>query len=149
MGGSHGKFDPFDIDWDDFRDHFMHHHRPKAHQNTPWIDEYIQDILSQILPFNPKSSARRTRIKPDIFETHHSVIVRLRIPEGVNVKRLRLFLSTNQVCISGLHEREEVISLPALCRYSGCKAQLKDDILEIRIAKELNEPYREIDIQYL
>jgi HSP20 family molecular chaperone IbpA len=151
MSGSQRKFNPFDSNWKDFEKNFMRGYRDAFNYDLSWLDGYIQNMISQAIPSSQHFSGfTQNRLRPDVFETHQDMIVRVRIPERANTRKLGVaFNNANKVRISGLGDRDETISLPAAGRYDGSKAFFKDGILEIRIPKELNEAYQDIYIQYM
>lgn len=146
-----GKSNPFDANWEDFEKNFMQSHKDIFNHDLSWLDDYIQSMVSQVLPgSNHINQSGHTRLQPDVFDTHHHIIVRAKIPERVNTRKLKVaFNNANQIRISGMGDKDETVSLPAPGRHDGSKAIFKDDILEIRIPKETNEHYQDIHIQYL
>lgn len=150
MPDSQNKFGPFDMNWKDLGEQFMSPHKDAYNQDFSWIGDYVQDMLSQVLPDEAvHNSYVPSRLRPDVIDTHQYIIIRAKVPARVNTRKLKVFFNANQVRLTGLGEEEEVVQLPASGRFEGSKAILKDDILEIRIPKELNEHYQEIHIQYL
>lgn len=150
MTGPQDQFNPFGPNWNDFRKHFDPSQKGIPNQDSSWIEDYVKGVLSQVLPDDTiQNHSIPIRLRPDVIDTHHYIIVRAKIPEHANTRNMKVFFNTGQVRLSGLTEKEEVVSLPSPGRYNGSKAIFKDDILEIRIPKELNEPDREITIQFL
>lgn len=126
------------------------------------INNYIQSMMGQMLPeqvqkmmqsqsFNdlgkqsPKSSST---IPSSVFETHDHVYVRLEIKNMEWLKNIRLYHTSNQMIIEHIPKFEDkhTITLPALVRKKGTTAQVKDGILEIKIPKNIDMQYSEIDI---
>lgn len=152
MPDSRGKFNPFDTNWKEFGKQFMSSYEETDNQEFSWIEDYVRDILSQVLPdevMQNSSMSMPSRPHPSVFDTHHDTIVRVKVPEHTSAQELKVFFNTSQLRILGLEEKEKVIPLPTPGRFDGSKAVFKDNILEIRIPKELNELYQEVNIQYL
>lgn len=126
------------------------------------INQYIQNMMGQMLPdqiqkmmqtnsftdiVKPNPQASPT-IPSSVFETHDNVYVRLQIKDEEWLKKIRLYHTSNQMIIEHIpnFEDKHTITLPALVRKKGTIAQLKDGILEIKIPKNIDMQYSEIDI---
>ncbi|MFO1444766.1 Hsp20/alpha crystallin family protein [Bacillus sp. Bva_UNVM-123] len=126
------------------------------------INHYIQNMMGQMLPeqmqkimnnqnFNGKAeqfSPPPSAFPASVFETHENVYVRLEIKDEEWLKNMRLFHTSNQMIIEHIPKFEDkhTITLPALVKRKGTTAHVKDGILEIRIPKNIDMQYSEIDI---
>lgn len=150
MSGARGKFNPFEMNWKDFEKQFNATHTGPQNSDLTWIEDYVKEMLAQVLPGGAtQPPSVPSRMRPDVIDTHHCLIVRANVPERANLRKLKVFFHANRLRISGLSDEEVIVPLPALGRYEGSKAIFKDDVLEIRIPKELNETHQEISIQFL
>lgn len=122
-----------------------------------WIEGYIQDMMSKAIP-NYKENAgntaginsRNTSFNYNIFETHDYMITRVKVPEDVYHKNVRVWFDINQLTLTGLsNNRSETIRLPFKGRYTGSQGYYKDDYLEVRIPKDNRKNLKEIDVKYL
>ena len=126
------------------------------------MNKYIQNMMGQMLPDqvqkmmqsqnfndivkpNPQNSSS---IPSSVFETHDYVYVRLEIKDSEWLKMIRLYHTSNQMIVEHIpnFEDKHTITLPALVRKKGTTAQVKDGILEIKIPKNIDMQYSEIDI---
>lgn len=126
------------------------------------INHYIQNMMGQMLPeqmqkimnnqnFNGKAeqfSPPPSAFPASVFETHENVYVRLEIKDEEWLKNMRLFHTSNQMIIEHIpnFEDKHTITLPALVKRKGTTANVKDGILEIKIPKNIDMQYSEIDI---
>lgn len=101
MSGSQRKFNPFDSNWKDFEKNFMRGYRDAFNYDLSWLDGYIQNMISQAIPSSQHFSGfTQNRLRPDVFETHQDMIVRVRIPERANTRKLGVaFNNANKVRI--------------------------------------------------
>ena len=136
------------------------------------IEKYVKDMMSQMMPgnmqgmpgnmqgmdpgnfssfFNPQANhhqQKNSALNSSVFETHHYVFVRIPIKNEQWLKDLRIFHTSNQLIVEHVPEYEDkhTIVLPALVRKKGASANFKDDTLEIRIPKNTDMQYTEIDV---
>jgi HSP20 family molecular chaperone IbpA len=107
------------------------------------INAYVQNVLSNV-------SHSDTMLSSETFETHHSVIVQLKLPKKVHPKNLRVLINAHNIKINGQNEGEgQLIKLPCSVVPTGSKAQYKQGILEIKMPKvRFKEHFHEIFIQF-
>lgn len=132
------------------------------------INNYIQNMMGQMFPehlqkmmneqeskhfFTGKekqsSQSQSTSSLPSsVFETHDFVYVRIQIKNEEWLKAMRIYYTSNQMIIEHIPEYDDkhTIILPALVKKKGTTAQVKDNILEIKIPKSVDMQYSEIDI---
>jgi len=108
------------------------------------LSEIVQQSVSKIIDRElkskmPNSMFGRT-LSCDIFETHRSVIVRIRVPEGVNPRELDVAISSHKVRIKQPSGEKRVIALPRAVNPRRARSMYKDGILELRLPKT-REPY--------
>ena len=130
------------------------------------IDNYVQDIIGKIMPGNMKgmmnpqemfngfqSSPSQPQpstgaLNSNAFETHDFVFVRIPIKNEEWVKNLRIYHTSNQLIVEHipLHEDKHIITLPAIVKKKGASANYKDSVLEIKIPKNIDMQFSQIDV---
>lgn len=125
-----------------------------SNPDMSWVQDYINDIMKQAMPgqFNEGQSSDRSHTpkqssSPEVFETHHYMIARIKVPEDIYPENVKVMFHTNELNIEGIQSRPLQVKLPGNGLYKGSKAFYKDHILEIRIPKRSKERYQEIPIQ--
>lgn len=134
----------------------------KNFQNND-VQAFIDKVFSEVMPdkvqetMNPETSDKSFQpsglqpLNAKVFETHSFIYIRIPIEEENWLKKMKILQTSNQSLIQGIpnNEDQHVISLPALVRKKGTTVQYKNDILEIRLQKQADIPYSEIDISEL
>ncbi|WML60090.1 Hsp20/alpha crystallin family protein [Neobacillus sp. PS2-9] len=130
------------------------------------IDNYVQDLLGKIMPSNmrggmnpqdffsgfqsPVSHQQSATggLNSTAFETHDFVFVRIPIKHDEWIKNLRIYHTTNQLIVEHIpqHDDKHVITLPAIVRKKGATANYKDNMLEVKIPKNIDMQYSQIDV---
>jgi HSP20 family molecular chaperone IbpA len=131
---------------------------------TDWVEEYVQDVLKKSFSqrtgsFIPEESARAETSEAgqgldydyETFETHHNVIVRITVPEDVQVKNVRLYAGSMQLKVEQDPTRSSMyIPLPSEVDGGGVKASLKDRVLEVRCPRRQEaEVFQEVRVRFL
>jgi hypothetical protein len=136
--------------------------------NPDEINHYIQDILEKMLPgnmrgmmnphdlmnsFQPSSGHQpaSNSLNASAFETHDFVFVRIPINNEEWIKKIRIFHTSNQLIVERIpdYEDKHIITLPAIVKKKGSAANYKDGTLEIRIPKNIDMQFSEIDVTEL
>ena len=134
--------------------------------NPQDIQKYVQQMMDKLMPdslqkmepdkmfqsFSKGENFRNDNINHSekfnyvVFETHH--YVRIPILDSNWLEHLKIFYTSNQLIIQHIpsFEDKHTITLPAIVRKKGSVALYKDDILEIRIQKNIDIQYSEIDV---
>lgn len=130
------------------------------------INNFVQDIIGKMIPgnlqgmMNPRelfnnfqnpSPQQRTSagvLNSSAFETHDYVFVRIPLKNEEWIKKLRLYHTSNQLIIEHIPEHEDTntITLPAIVKRKGAIANCKDGILEVKIPKNVDMQYSQIDV---
>ncbi|QED48277.1 Hsp20/alpha crystallin family protein [Cytobacillus dafuensis] len=140
----------------------------KAQMNPEEVDKYVTDIMNQVFPqqmqkmqgmMNPQSfmsdfnydtpeTPNDSSLSSSVFETHNNVFVRLPIKEEQWLKDMRIYHTSNQLIIEHIPEKEDKhsIVLPAIVKKKGASAYYKDGMLEIKIQKNIDMQYSQIDV---
>ncbi|HEX6923101.1 MAG TPA: Hsp20/alpha crystallin family protein [Bacillales bacterium] len=138
--------------WDFFRQQPEGSDSPSGNWGDPdmsWVKDYVEDVMSQAFPGQFKDGAHRNgNIKSDVFETHHSMIIRMDVPEDIIPENVKVMFHTNELKVEGIASQPQIIKLPGNGLYKGSKAIYKNHVLEIRIPKRSRGQYQEIPIQF-
>ncbi|AZU63016.1 spore coat protein [Neobacillus mesonae] len=129
------------------------------------IDKYVQDIISKALPdnmrgmMNPQEmfngfqsstqqQAATGSLNSTAYETHDYVFVRIPIKDEEWLKKLRLYHTSNQLILEHIPEKDDkhTITLPAIVKKKGAAANYKDGILEVKIPKNIDMQFSQIDV---
>jgi hypothetical protein len=154
---NNGPFNPFDFNWESFEKNFGIKMPPigrgQNSANPNWVENYVQDILSQVMPSQmmQPQQRRQSGLNEQVFETHDFVVARVPIPESADPYNVRVFLINNHTLrIEGLEGvPNHSIQLPVSVRPNGTKASYKNRVLEIRMPKESGEEIRkEINVRF-
>ncbi|PLT34991.1 Hsp20/alpha crystallin family protein [Bacillus sp. V5-8f] len=148
---------------------FLKNNRDNLPKSFPFdIQSLINQVVSQVIPDNlqqmmdqhtnqgvqnSKQNVQNSKrnnhpLNADVFETHSEVYVRVPIKDPEWVKQVKIFHTTNQSIIEGIPDQEDkhVITLPAIVKKKGSTAKYKDDTLEIRLVKNTDFQYSQIDV---
>ncbi|SFC77241.1 hypothetical protein SAMN05443252_10683 [Bacillus sp. OV322] len=136
------------------------------------VQSFIDTLFSQVIPQNmkgmmnpgqndggggfppfgqspqPASAERKSPLGAEVFETHTDVYVRIPVKDPEWLKKIRIFHTSNQSIIEGIPENDDkhIITLPAIVKKKGASAHFKDHTLEIKLQKNLDLQYSEIDV---
>jgi hypothetical protein len=130
------------------------------------INNYVQDILGKIMPGNMKGMMNphemfqgfHSSVSPQeptkgilnstAFETHDFVFVRIPIKNEEWVKQIRIYHTSNQLIVEHIPDNEDkhTITLPAIVKKKGATAAYKDSMLEVKIPKNIDLQFSEIDV---
>lgn len=131
------------------------------------VDNYVQDIIGKIMPgnmremMNPQdmfngfqsSASQQSQSSNEVlnssaFETHDFVFVRIPIKNEEWIKLLRVYHTSNQLIVEHIpkHEDKHIITLPAIVKRKGATANYKDGMLEVKIPKNIDMQFSQIDV---
>lgn len=130
------------------------------------IDKYVQDIIGKVFPANMRGMmnpmdilngfqtspsqqpASSGNLNSSAFETHDYVFVRIPIKDEDWLKKLRLYHTSNQLILEHIpeHDDKHTITLPAIVKKKGAAANYKDGILEVKIPKNIDMQFSQIDV---
>ena len=96
----------------------------------------------------PSTTENTQNLKYSIFETHENIFVRIEIETEEWLKELRLYHTSTQLIIEHIPEIDDkhTIPLPSLVKKKGTTAHFKDGILEVKIVKNIDMQFSEVDI---
>lgn len=130
------------------------------------IEKYVQQMMGKVFQPNMNSMLKPEEwlrdmeknskapmepvntIKAEIFETHDYVFIRIPLKSEEWLKQMRLFYTSNHVIIEHIPEDTDkhTLILPATVKRKGAAASHKDGVLELRLAKQSDLQYSEIDL---
>lgn len=87
-------------------------------------------------------------IQYSVYETHDFIFVRIVIEREEWLKQLKLYYTSHLLIIENIPEpgKKHTIPLPALVKKKGSSAHYKEETLEIKILKNIDMQFSEIDI---
>lgn len=121
------------------------------------MEKYIYDMMEKMMPKDSFSRPNKKKEKQDqnhdkklkweVFETLDFVYVMIPVKEHW-IEHIKLFITSNQLIIKNIpHEGDKhIIVLPAVVRKKGTTAQVKDEMLEVKIPKDIDIQFSEIGI---
>ncbi|MGG5253943.1 Hsp20/alpha crystallin family protein [Neobacillus sp. SM06] len=129
------------------------------------IDKYVQDIMEKMIPgtmrgmMNPQdmlnqfqspigSQQSQDALQSTTFETHDFVFVRIPIKNEEWLKQMAIYHTSNKLLVEHIpnYEDKHSITLPAIVRKKGAAANYRDGILEVRIPKNIDMQFSQIDV---
>lgn len=119
------------------------------------IQSYVNEMMRKfnVTQFsdtteNPSNPSDTSDLGSNVFETFDSVYIRLSLPKDVTLKHLRIYHTSNQAILENIHEKgdRKVIVLPCVVKKKGATAQVKDNILEIKIPRSDDLQFTEVSI---
>ncbi|OZI12233.1 spore coat protein [Bacillaceae bacterium SAS-127] len=138
------------------------------------IEKYVQNVLTQSMPeslqqqqkpfdflkhtpfpsidnqqpidSSPKKETPTIHIS--VFETHEDVYVKFPVEDASMFSHLKIYHTSNQVIIEGIptSEDKKVVILPAIVKKKGAVTNFKEGILQIKIPKDIDLQYTEVDV---
>jgi HSP20 family molecular chaperone IbpA len=132
------------------------------------IDKFVKQMMGQMMPAQMqemmnnqdwmKSSQKQSSeqassttgesLSYSVFDTHNHVFVRISIKEESWLKQLKLYHTSNQLMVEQIPTATDklTITLPSIVRKKGTTTTYKDNILEVKIPKNIDMQYSEIEI---
>jgi HSP20 family molecular chaperone IbpA len=138
------------------------------------INQYVQNIMEQMgSMFHPSAthymnpqdfmksfhasehdqtafsnSENKPALKYSVYETHDFIFVRIDIEQEEWLQQLKLYHTSHLLIIENIPETgaKHSIPLPALVKRKGTSAQYKEQTLEVKILKNIDMQFSEIDI---
>ncbi|WP_342351986.1 Hsp20/alpha crystallin family protein [Neobacillus soli] len=129
------------------------------------IENFVQDLMGKVMPgnmrgmMNPQEMFTGSQSSPPqqqttgilnstAFETHDFVFVRIPIKNDEWVRQLRIYHTSNQLIVEHIPQPEDkhTITLPAIVKKKGASANYKDSMLEVKIPKNVDMQFSQIDV---
>ena len=115
-----------------------------------------QEMMKNVHPFqstheHPNSQSNDSHLKYSIFETHECIFVRIQIDSEKWLEELKVYHTSNLLILEHIpsYTDKHSIPLPSLVKKKGSTASFKDGILEIKMGKNIDMQYSEVDITEL
>lgn len=148
------KWHPLDIDWKEFQnDLFQQVPFVGKSWNPAGIEKFVKNTIRNYLPkslFDMGGASRPFASAPvdyEVFETHRSIFVRVRVPADVSPRSLRFYANSRKLRIENGEHTEEIM-LPSEVNPDRTIARFDQNVLEIRLPKVArSEPFQEIFIR--
>jgi hypothetical protein len=128
----------------------------KMFQSSSSNEMNPQDILKELQGFHPfhqnpdyaSTPSHDGKLNYSVFETHDDIFVRIQIKTEAWLKQLKLTHTSHLLILEHIPEigDKHSIPLPSLVQKKGTTAQFKDSMLEVKIPKNVDMQYSEIDI---
>lgn len=129
------------------------------------IEKYVQQMMGKMLQPNMKGMLKpeewlkemeeetknplssKKKFKADIFETHDFVFIRLPLKDENWLKQMKLYYTSNQVIIEHIPDLSDkhTFILPVTVKRKGASASHKDNVLEIKLPKNADMQFSEIN----
>ncbi|HYK71507.1 MAG TPA: Hsp20/alpha crystallin family protein [Pseudoneobacillus sp.] len=131
------------------------------------IEKFVKDMMNQMMPSHmqdivnsqdwmkqkkkpeePPSNQGENPLNYSVFETHHHVYIRIQIKDDAWLSQMKLYHTSNQLIIEHIPNDEDklTIVLPSIVRKKGTTANYKDGILEIKLLKNIDMQFSEIEV---
>ena len=133
------------------------------------IEKYTQNMIEKMMPSHLNNKKNQNEmLRRSLFgyesaasinltslisilslQTHEHVYVRLKIANEEWLKKMKIYHTSNLMIIEHIPNNEDkhTITLPAIVRKKGAKANYRDETLEIRINKTVDMQYSEIEVE--
>lgn len=145
MGNQMGQFDHNEIE--KFVKEMMGQMMPNQMQGMMKSKDWMHIPTNQETNQDPSNTNGET-LSYSVFDTHNHVFVRIRIKDESWLSQLKLYHTSNQLLVEHIPNPndKQTITLPAIVKKKGTSTSYKDGILEIRIPKNIDMQFSEIEI---
>lgn len=118
--------------------------------DSNWISDTVQNAINRYIDREMKAkfpySVFGRTLGYDVFETHRSVIVRIRLPSDIHPRELDTAISCHKVRIRLPSGETQVIALPRAVNPKRARALFRNGILELRLPRT-GEPYHPVYVE--
>lgn len=136
--------------------------------NQNEIEKFVKEMMNQMMPSQmqdilhsqdwtkqkmkreepPSSQNSNHPLSYSVFETHHHIYIRILIKDEAWLSQMKLFHTSNQLIVEHIPNDEDklTIILPAIVRKKGTTANYKDGVLEIKLLKNIDMQFSEIEV---
>ncbi|MCR8641204.1 Hsp20/alpha crystallin family protein [Paenibacillus sp. N1-5-1-14] len=122
----------------------------QSNLDPSFVEQYVKDVLTQAS--NNPMQVSNHQLPYELFEMHHSVIAKLKLPKGIRPSSLVISINSSQIKIEGIgsnRDREQRIPLSIPVVPSRSTATFKQDVLQIKMPKLSKGHFVEVPIRYL
>jgi HSP20 family molecular chaperone IbpA len=129
------------------------------------IENFVKQVMGQVMPpqmqgmmngqdWHKQQQPEQTTapsgeaLSYSVFDTHNDVFVRIGIKDEAWLKKLKLYHTSNQLIIEHIPNQNDrtSITLPSIVRKKGTQTSYKDSILEVKIPKNIDLQFSEIEL---
>jgi HSP20 family molecular chaperone IbpA len=144
MNNQMGQLDPNQIER--FVKEMMEQMMPAQMQGMMNSQDWMKTATNQ-QPVQDGSKSGEA-LSYSVFDTHNHVFVRIKIKEESWLSQLKLYHTSNQFIVENIPNPQDktTITLPAVVRKKGTTTCYKDNILEVKIPKNIDIQYSEIEV---
>ena len=136
LADGYSKEDPT-FDWEQMKRWMGQGGLPQAQEmlkQPDWIERYVGQLIGGALPAIQMGTQGSG--KPEVFETHRFVIVKLVIPAGVREEELRLYVRADRIKLVFGNGKDDLITrLPCLVVPSTYRSLLVSGVLQVKLKK--------------
>ena len=115
--------------------------------DSAWLSDVVQNTINRYIDQEMKSkfphSVFGQTLGYDVFETHRSVIVRIRLPADLDPRELEMAISCHKLRIKLPSGQKQMIALPKAVNPKRVRTTFRDGILELRLPRT-REPYHPV-----
>lgn len=129
--------------------------------NPQEIQSYVHQLLKNMMPSsaspssNSHEQAQNTSMNETqqshdavVFETFDHVYIRIQFESSIDMSDVKIYHTSNKAIIENVKDKQnrQVINLPCLVKKRGAVAQVKNQLLEIRLLKSDDLQFTEISV---
>ena len=115
--------------------------------DSNWLSDVVQNTINRYIDQEMKSKFPQSifgrTLGHDVFETHRSVIVRIRLPADIHPRELDMAISCHKVRIKLPSGEQQVIALPRAVNPKRARATFREGVLELRMPRT-GEPFHPV-----
>nr|WP_150959542.1 Hsp20/alpha crystallin family protein [Aneurinibacillus sp. XH2] len=105
--------------------------KQRAQAESSWVENYVKQILK-----GPGKIKSQNGLEHELVESQDDLIVKIKIPDHINPRNLKLFVGHNSLKLNGLSAKSRVVRLPKNVIGESAKAVLKKGVLQVRMPKD-------------
>lgn len=105
--------------------------KKRAQAEPSWVENYVSQILK-----GPEKIKKQSGLEHELQETKEDLIVKIKIPDHIHPRNLKLLVSHNSLKLNGLSATSRVIRLPKNVIGESAKAVFKKGVLQVRMPKD-------------
>ena len=97
---------------------------------------------------NNQSHVNQDASHVEVFETFDHIYIKMKLPVDVRLDQLKIYHTSNKAILENIDDKNnrQVVLLPCLVKRKGALAQVKDQMLEVRLIKSDDLQFTEISI---
>lgn len=115
-------------------------------------NDFFAQSLELLKTAQTKKKKKRTNhIEAKVFETHDEVVIRFPVTSEEQLQQIKTSHNTTTLFIENVpvSGSKQTIKLPCLVKGNSSKARYQDGIVEIKIAKESQQPVTKVPIEII